>query len=907
MSSWRGFLNFIARASSRRRQAHDADLDRELQSHLDLEAEERATRSTEADSDARAAARRAFGNVTRTKEDVREAWGFAWLERLAQDSRYGLRQLRRSPGFAAVVILTIALGIGSTTAVFSVVNAVLIRSLPYGDPERLLYLLTPNSRFPQIPVGDWGPSFPDFADMQRQMRSFSRMGFFTSPTFNLASDAGADRVHGAAVTADFFATLEAAPEFGRVIESGDDQPGQANVAVISHQIWQSRFGGDTAILTKSVLLDGKSYRIIGVMAPLFRYPRHSDTPDATQFPFATDVWVPVDLTPQQRADRDGDSGNVVARLRPGVSSSQALAELSALMKQLNLLHNAALQGWGAATQPFTGTVIGDVRPLMRLLLGAVVVVLLIACANTANLLLARSANRRREISVRAALGAGRIRLVRQMLTEALLLAIAGGALGILFAAAALRLLLRLNPGNIPRLGETSLDARVLLFTLVVSVLTGLAFGVLPALAASKTNLVDAISHGATRIAGGASRRIRGALIVAEVALAVVLLAGAGLLIHSYVKLQSVDPGFSPSTYTMEISLDARYATREQRLAFFKSLLARLSALPGVKFAGVNTNLPFSGTESMTLFTVEGYANQKDQLVNSRAVTPDYFAAMGTPLLAGRFFTDADSVAQSRGSDSSPIAPSVVIVNQAFADIYYAGRSAVGQHFRYRDFDSDKNPWSTIVGVVANTRHETMEEQPRPQAYAPLWQTDSNRAFFAVRSVLAPGSAVPDLTSALRSAVHDVDPTVAAANIQTMNNRVSESNARRRFQTFLLSLFAASALILALVGLYALMSYTVRQRTAEIGVRMALGATQARVLGMVLKNGVVFVLVGLAFGLAAAFALRQLLAGSLFGIAPTDPFTFAVIPVLVVAVALAACALPARRACLIDPAIALRHE
>jgi predicted permease len=895
-----------------RRAQRDADLDRELQAHLDLETEDRAVPGTTPapgtpSDDARYAARRAFGNVTRTKEDVREAWGFAWFDRLVQDSRYGLRQLRRTPGFAAVVILTIALGVGATTAVFSVVNAVLIRSLPYGDPGRLVYVVTPNPRFPQVPLGSWGPSNADFLDIQRLAHSFSHMAVFDSRKVNLAGGATVDRVDAAFVSGDFFSTLEAAPEIGRAIQPGDDQPGHESVAVISHEIWQSRFGGDAVILTKSALLDGKSHRIIGVMPARFHFPRGSDTPDASQFVFSTGIWVPLALTPQQRADRDDSSSDLIARLRPGVSRRQAQAELAGIVSDLDSLHDPKLRGFTAATLPFLDTVIGDVRPLMLLLLGSVAMVLLIACGNTANLLLARAAARAREISVRAALGAARSRLVRQMLTEALLLAGTGGALGLALAYAAIRLLLRLNPGNISRFDETSLDARVLLFTLGVSVLTGLAFGVLPALAASKTNLIDILNHGSTRITPGASPRLRATLIVAEVALAVVLLFGSGLLIRSYVKLQAVDPGFAPSTFTMEISLDARYAKREQRLAFYRSLLDRASSMPSIRSAGAITYLPFSGTDSLTLFTVENYPNQKDQLVDSRAITPHYFEAMGTPLIEGRFFTDADSVANPSGSASSPVAPSVVIVNQAFADIYYAGRNPVGQHFRYRDFGTDDNPWSTVVGVVANVRHTRLDEPPRPQVYTPLWQSDSDRAFFAFRTAAPPHGPAPDITSDLRVLVRQLDPTVAAANIHTMDDRVSESNARRRFQTLLLSLFAASALVLALVGLYALMSYTVRQRTAEIGVRMALGATQARVLGMVLKNGVALVLVGLAFGLAGAFALRQLLASWLFGIAATDPVTFAAIAVLVIAVALAASAFPARRASLIDPAIALRHE
>lgn len=904
-------LKSLWRKFAARRAQRDADLDHELQSHLALEAEERTTRNATsgaaADAEAHTAARRAFGNVTRTKEDVREAWGLQWLERLIQDARYGLRQLRRTPAFAAVVILTIALGIGATTAVFSVVNAVLIRSLPFGDPERLVYIFTPNSRFPQVPLGAWGPSNADFFDIQRLAHSFSRMALFDSRNVNLAGGVTVDRVDAAFVSGDFFFALEASPEIGRAIQPGDDQPGHESVAVISHEMWQSRFGGDAAILTKSVLLDGKSHRIIGVMPPRFVFPRGSDLPDSGQVSSSTGIWVPLALTPKQRADRDDSSSNLVARLRPGVSRRQAQAELATIVSDLDSLHDPKLRGFTAATLPFLDTVIGDVRPLMLLLLGAVGMVLLITCGNTANLLLARTAARAREISVRAALGAARSRLVRQMLTEALLLAGAGGALGITLAYAAIRLLLRLNPGNIPRFDETSLDARVLLFTLGASVLTGLAFGVLPALAASKTNLIDILNHGSTRITPGASPRLRAALIVAEVALAVVLLFGSGLLIRSYVKLQAVDPGFAPSTFTMEISLDARYAKRDERLAFYRSLLDRASSMPSIRSGGAITNLPFSGTDSLTLFTVENYPNQKDQLVDSRAVTPHYFEAMGTPLIEGRFFTDADSVAQSRGDDSSPVAPSVVIVNQAFADIYYAGRSAIGQHFRYRDFDSDKNPWSTVVGVVANVRHTRLDETPRPQVYTPLWQSDSDRAFFAFRTVAPPHGPSPDITSSLRTVVRELDPAVAAANIRTMDDRISESNARRRFQTLLLSLFAASALVLALVGLYALMAYSVRQRTAEIGVRMALGATQASVLAMILKNGVVLVLVGLAFGLAGALALRQLLASWLFGIAPTDAVTFAAIPVLVVAVALAACAVPARRASLTDPAIALRHQ
>ena len=803
--------------------------------------------------------------------------------------------LARSPGFVIVAILTLAVGIGANTAIFSLLNAVLIRSLPYANPGRLVYVWTPSHDLPpQVPLDAIGPSNADFFDIQRQASSFSEVTLFDQRLFNLSSNGAAQRVSGVFVRDNFFSTFGVSPLFGRSIKPADTDPGHEQVAIISYALWQSAFGGSREVLGKSVTLDGKVYHVIGVMPGSFGYPCGDELPYSTAGP--TQVWVPLALTAQEKTDRDNSSGDAIARLRPGVTLAQAQAEMNTIMPRLDTLHAAdsPFKGVYCILKPFTETVVGGVRLFVWLLFGAVSLVLLIACANAANLLLARAASRTHEMGIRSALGARRGRLIRQVLTEALLLACAGGALGILIADYAIGILLHLNPGNIPRLNETSLDPRVLVFAVSISILTGVVFGILPALGVSRTNLTELLKQGGNKGVIGTSRRWRQILIVGEVSLAVVLLAGSGLLVHSYVNLQDVSTGFSDSALTMHIALDSRYSKPGQRSAFFHSVIDKLGALPGISSIGAADALPLSHMEEMTFFSVEGYPNKKGQLVDSRYATDNYFETIGTPLLAGRFFTQADQPLK---------AASAVIVNEAFAQAYFPGRSAVGGHLCLCYFTSGAASWSTVVGVVADTRFSNLENTPPPQVYSPFWRADLDQAFIAVRASLPSARIVPSI----RSAVASIDSTLAVADIQTMDQRVSEASALRRFQTSLFGVFAGVALFLAAIGLYGVMAYSVKQRTPEIGVRLALGAQPSSVLKLIVTQGMTLTILGICIGVAGAFALTRLLSSLLFGIAPTDPVTFIIVAVVLLAVSFLACYIPARRATKVDPMIALRYE
>ena len=858
------------------------DTQAELAYHIERQIEENIARGM-SPQEARRAARDEFGSLPQFTEEVSQASGLGWMHDFMQDLRYGLRMLRKSPAFAAVAILTLALGIGACTAIFSLVNAVLIRSLPYGDASRLVYLFTPIPRL-HLPDEIFGPSYADFFDLQRQNHSYSRMTIFAQSTYSLVAQGSAQRIGAAQVDADFFPVFESAPELGRAIQREDTQPGHDNVLLISHALWQSIFGGSYDVLTKSLLLDGKSYRIIGVMPPAFGYPDVNELAYGNAQIRTTDVWLPLALTPQQQANRGLADGNVVARLRPGVSLAQAQAELSAIVAQLDPMHPVDWRGATALVKPFREIATGPVRSLMWLLLGAVFLVLFIACSNAANLLLARASSRTHELGVRATLGAGRSRIVRQMLTESLLLGLAGGATGTALAYIFLRALLRLDPGNIPRLNEATLDLRVLFFTLGVSLFTSILFGLLPALTTSRVHLVEFLKSGGNRGVVGTHHRLRDGLVIVEVGLAIVLLTGAGLLLRSYLKLASVNPGFSQTTVTMSLKLDSRYSRLEDRQSFFKDLINKLNATPGIQSAGAINYLPLSNSESLSPFTVDGYANQKNQLVESRTVTPAYFSAMGTPLMEGRFFNE---------SASGKTAP-VVIINQSFAHRYFAGRDPIGKH----------TSSGIVIGVVGDVKHFSLEEASPPQIFRPFWQdVNANSAYIVVRSTLPPANVV----AAVRSIVKSIDPTVAVADIHTMGELISKANAKRSFQTTLLALFAGIALFLALVGIYGLLSYAVKQRTAEIGIRMSLGATSGMVQRMVLSEGGVLLIVGLVLGVVGAIFTTRLIQGLLFGVAPDDPLTVVGVSAVMALVGVAACWVPARRAARIDPQAAMRRK
>jgi len=806
---------------------------------------------------------------------------------LAGDLHYAARLFAQAPAFTLVVLLTIGLGIGGSSAVFSLVNAVLLRSLPFGDAARLVFLWTPNRHFgPPVPL-ELGPANPDFYAWQRESRSFSRLALIIQGRLRVTGGNGLERIGGARVTGAFFATLDAEPELGRAIAPEDDQPGRESVAVISHALWQARFGGDAAVLGQTLTVDGKPRRIVGVMPPGFEFPRRNELPADISNVERTDIWIPAAFTPQEKQSNSMDS-IVVGRLGAGVSITQAQAEMRSLEKRLDDARPPGDRGWWALVRPLRETVVGPVRPQMGLLLGAVSLVLLIACGNVAGLLLARAAGRVHEMSVRGALGADRARLVRQAISEAMLLASVGGALGVGAAQAAVRLLVRLNPGDIPRLEQASLDGRVLLFAVAVSLVTGLACGVAPALAASHHDLMSLLRQGGNTGMAGGRGRVRGSLIVAEVALSMVLVAGAGLLIQSDLKLQSEGAGFAPSTLSMRISAPAGDdAPGARRPEAFERLASAVRALPGVKAAGWTNALPFSHYESVGLFEIEGYDNRKDQLADDWDVAPGYFQAMQIPLREGRFFDARDM------QDN----PRVAIANQAFAERYLAGGAALGRRVRLGGLDS-KGPWNTVIGVVGSVRHSRIDEAPRAALYIPAWPRGSG--FLAVR-----GDALARLALAIQAIVHRQRGAWEIGDIRTMREALSEAGSRRKFQTLLLTAFAGMALFLALVGLYGAIAYSVKQRSGEIGIRMALGASRAQVVAMVLRQGAGLTAAGLALGLAGAMALTRLIAGWLYRVSPVDAPTLAAVAALLFLVSVAACALPAWKAARIDPVAALR--
>jgi predicted permease len=865
------------------------DFTAELESHVALHTDD-GIRAGLTPEEARRQALIRLGGVEQTRQAHRERRTLPWLDSLLQDTRYGLRTLRRTPGFTITAVLTLALGIGACTAIFSLVNAVLIRSLPYGDPNRLVYLFTPNSNVP-VPPDVMTPSYADFFDIKRESQSYTDMSAFEQAAFNLSSHGWVERVGAARVDESFFTTLESAPEFGRALGADDNQPGHDKVVVISHALWQSMFAGSMDVLERSLPLNGISYRIVGVMPPAFEYPLSSDLPYGNLIK-ATHIWIPLALTPKQKAEREPGSSDVIARLRPGVSMSQAQSEMSTIMVRLDKLHSVEKdfqqRGWGALVKHFMDYAVGQVGRLLWLLLGAVSLVLLIACGNAANLLLARATNRMRELGVRVALGAGRRRIIRQLLTESMLIGVAAGVIGVGLAAVFLRWVPLLDPGNIPRLNQASLDMRVMLFTIIVSLLTSVLAGILPALAISRVSPGVTLASGSSGNVAGAHSRSQSILIVGEAALVVVLLACAGLLIRSYINVASVETGFSPATVTVNIELDPRYSQPQQRRTFFKEFIGKVAALPGVSAAGAITNLPLSHSESVGFIWVDGFANNKDQLAEGRSVTPQYFRAMNIPLIAGRYFNDDD--------DSKAEKP--IIINQRLAKVYFADRNPLGGRI---SGDDNHSQWRTIVGVVADVRHSSLEEAPQPQMYSPDYDLDSG--YIAVRSLLPPSTVASELRSTLKA----IDPGLPFGDVRTMGDLTSEASARRRFQTSLLTVFAAIALLLALVGLYGLMAYSVSRRTRELGIRMALGAQRTDVMLMVLNRAALLLGLGLVSGLACSWIATRAIKAFLFGVGEHDPATILLVCILLAMCGLAAALIPARRAASIDPMQALRME
>ncbi|MBS1799874.1 MAG: ABC transporter permease [Acidobacteria bacterium] len=871
----------------------NVELSEELRFHLESLVERNLARGM-TPQQARLAAREEFGSVAEATQSAYESRGTALLDDLAQDIRYSLRSLRRQPAFTLVTVLTLALGIGACTAIFSLVNAVLLRSLPYGDSSRLVYLYTPNPKIKGLPGPEvFGPSNADFFDIKAQSHSYESMTFFNQKIYTLNADGQPQRVGAAQIDTSFFHTLEAVPLIGRDFNEADEQPGNSHVVIIGYPLWQSLFAGAADVLNRSITLNDQTYRIVGVMPQNFGYPRRTELAYGNGRIEATQIWTPSALSAQLRADRDNSSSNALARLKPGVSLKDAQTELSAIMTRLDPLHHGYFAtGWIGLVKSVPEHVLGPVRPLMLLLLGAVGLVLLIACGNAANLLLARAANRRHELGVRATLGARRGRLIRQMLTESLMLGSAAAIFGAALACLFIRALLKLNPGNIPRMESASLDLRALAFLVVISLATSIIFGILPSLSATRINLVEFLSSSGTRGLVVDRRRLRRMLVTAQVALVVVLLTGAGLFLHSYINVLSVETGFSPSTVAVNVALTPSYDTVPKRQAFYSTLLERVEAQHGIDSAGLISFLPLTGSESLSTIWVDGYPNEDRQLVEERGITSGYLTAMQTPLLKGRNFTSDEDL---------PGQHTVVIINQAFAKKFLAGKDPIGQHLR----ENTNYPWSTVVGVAQDTRNESLETAAVPQVYYPFLGGNQplNGVYLAVHSAL-PQTAV---VSAIRAAVRSIDPGIALSDIHVMSDLATQNTAPRRFQTTLLALFSAIALFLAVVGVYGLLAYSVRQRTGEIGLRMALGSTRIGIARLILREGLSLLVMGLCLGITVAVVFARMLRSFLYEVPALDPVTFALVPALLLIATLAACLIPSARAAATDPMVALRHE
>jgi putative ABC transport system permease protein len=802
------------------------------------------------------------------------------MESLLKDIRYGVRTLTRNPAFTVVALLALALGIGANAAIFSVVNAVLLRPLPYADPDRLMMIR--ETRLPQFPEFSVSPG--NFLDWQKQNSVFERLVAIQGSAFNLIDGGEPERLRGQRVSDGFLDMLGAQPALGRGFMSEEDQPGHNFVVILSHGLWQRRFGGDANILNRSITLDGQSYTIIGVMPATFRFGGD------------TELWTPIAFTAQQAQQHGGHYLQAIGQLNPGVTVAQARTELSAIADRLAEQYPDANAGWNVKITPLLEFAVRSIKPALLVLLGAVGFVLLIACANVANLLLARAASRQKEIAIRTALGASRWRIVRQLLTESVLLALVGGAIGLLLAIWGKDLLLSLAPEDLPRVRDASLDGWVLAFTAGITLLTGLSFGLVPALQASRPNLNETLKDaGRGSTEGGRRHLIRSTLVVLEVATALVLLVGAGLMIKSFLRLQNVDPGFNPNNALMvKLSLpQKKYSTEDQRAAFYKQLLDKIARLPGVQAAGAACVVPLSGDDYVLGFDIQGRppdAPGAGPSTNYYAVTPDYFTAMGIPLRKGRLFTEQDR----------KDAPRVAIISEAMAKQYFPDEDPIGKRIHVTN---GPVTYREIVGIVGDVKQYGLDEKTPVETYEPFAQQPFSFMSLIVRTTGDPTA----LVGAIRGEVLSLDKEQPVSSIRTLDQLISTSIAQQRFAMLLLSVFAVVAMVLASVGIYGVMSYSVTQRTHELGIRMALGASSANVLRLVVGHGMRLTLLGIGLGLILAFLLTRLMAALLFGVSATDPATFAVFSVSLTAVALVACLVPARRALKVDPMVALRYE
>jgi putative ABC transport system permease protein len=867
-----------------RPERHARELREEIDFHLSLDTMHQQ-QAGPAD-DARYAARRRFGNVTRYAEEAREMSGLGFLDMAKQDVRFALRTFRHAPAFTAVAVLTIALGIGATAAIFSVVNAVILKPLPYPDAERIVMVWMDNRR---LGVKEDVHSYPNLADLKSQNRTLSHLAPFREAGFNLTGE-GAEpmRVYGGALPAEVFAALGVRPVVGSLYTSANEQDGNDLVVVLSNALWKDRFGGQANVIGQQIELNGRKRTVVGVMPPKFAFPSEQ-----------SQLWVPLVIGEQMKTARSWYALPAIGRLKPRVSLAQARADLATVAARLAEQYPDN-RDYGTWVVPLPEQVVGPtLRTALWIMLGAVAAVLLIACANVANLLLSRAAVREREVSVRMALGASTGRLVRQLLSESLVLSAIGGAVGVFLAWAGLRLLRALAPADLPRMDDVSVDGTVLLVTAGVTVLTGMLFGLVPAAQSSRTSLSETMregGRGATSGRGG--QRLRRMIVAAQLALVVVLLTGAGLLVRTFATLQGVQLGFNPeNVLTVSLQLPvAKYPEPPTAVAFYQSLLDRVRAIPGVRAAGTVTTMFLSQTPNSGSIVVEGRpVRREDREVTIDGASPGFFETVGARLVRGRLF---DGTERQDGQ-------LVAVINEQMAKAYWPGVSPIGRRFRwgFQDSDTTQSPWRTVVGIVADMRRTGVDMPVREEAFVPYAQRTTLGNLVFVKTTGDPMAIVPRVRDVLRQ----LDPAQPITKIETLEQQLSGLIAQRRFNMTLVAAFAVLALVLAIIGAYGVTSYLVSQRTKELGVRLALGAQPSGVARLVVADGMRVAGVGVVVGVVAALFTTRLAASLLYGVSPRDPVTIAAVAVVLLTVAALANYLPARRAARVDPLVALRQE
>jgi predicted permease len=867
-----------------------SDLSEEIQQHLDEKTEALMAEGMSRE-DAQRAARREFGNVTRIQERGREAWMWPLAERLWADVRFSIRQLCRNLGFSLTVILTLALGIGATTAVFSLVNTILLRPLPFPAQDRLMWLAQQDHSLPGVVPESL--SYPDYFDWRAQNHTFSGMASYIGGGVTLQTAGESQRLDGQEVSANFFQVLGVAPVLGRDFRWEDEKPRNREV-MLSYSLWQSEFGSAKDIAGKTIRMDDHAYTVAGVMPKGFQFPLENPGP-ALWKSIAEDA----EGKDPQTGQRGFDSLGIIGRLKPGVTVEQAKADLSLIAANLARQYPDSNKQYSSAlVEQQLRHMTGDTRPALRVLFGAVTLVLLIGCANVAGLLLARGSRRSAEFALRAAIGASRAAMMRQLLAESVTLSLCGGAAGVALAYVLVHASVRLMPLNTPRAEYASIDGNVLLFDLALSLVTGLIFGLLPALRVSRSTPAQALRDRSRTVAGGRGQnRVQSGLVIAQTAIGLVLLVSSGLLIRSFVRILNVDPGFDPKhvlTARLRVSFDK--VSHDQHFQFYQQMVERISSLPGVKSASAGWPLPMSNNNFSISFSIQGRPIAKgDEPSESIAVVmPGYFETMRIPLLSGRAFSEQDGV---KGAPT-------IIINRGFASKYFAGENPIGKHIRVGVVDDVfEHPMREVVGVVGNIKHKGLTADAAPQYYLPYAQAVITNPYLTIRTEGDPVA----LQGTLRAAVREMDKSVPLYQVSTLEDYVSKSAAQPRFQTLLIAGFAAIALVLAAIGLYGLLSYMVAQRTLEIGLRMALGAQRGDVLGMIVRRGLVLSLIGVAAGLATSVAITRLLSGMLYGVQPTDPVTFAATSGLLLLVGIAASTVPAFRAARVDPMKRLREQ